>query len=62
MIRILIIEFLLGGVLGAVIFRVTWGFTHNKRTAWALVAILLFLVLVFGTTRLEYPGYWSGPD
>ncbi len=61
MARILIIEFLLGGILGAIVFRLAWEFTKSKRIAWVVVALVIVVVLVLGAGKLEYIEGWSSP-
>ena len=59
MARILIIEFLLGAVLGAVVFRLAWGFTRSRRVAWVVVGLIAMAVALLGTRTLEFPQYWG---
>ena len=54
MVRVLIIEFLLGGVLGAIVFRLVWEWTKSKRIAWTVVVLFIVIVLVLGAGKLEY--------
>ncbi|HVC30782.1 MAG TPA: hypothetical protein VND24_06315 [Steroidobacteraceae bacterium] len=50
MIRILIIEFMLSGVIGAVVFRLAWAFTKQTKPAWgAIIVVAIVVVLVPGS-------------
>ncbi len=47
MLRILIIEFVLAGTIGAVCFRLAWAVTKNLWLAWGIVLILAILLSLF---------------
>ena len=47
MLRILIMEFVLAGTIGAVCFRLAWAVTKNGRVAWGIVLILAILLSLF---------------
>ncbi|MDE3023410.1 MAG: hypothetical protein KGI54_16440 [Pseudomonadota bacterium] len=44
MLRILIIEFILAGTIGAVCFRLAWAVTKSRWVAWGIVLILAILL------------------
>jgi len=47
MLKILIIEILLSGVLGAILFRLIWALTRSKTGSWAGVLIAAVIIIVF---------------
>lgn len=47
MYKILIIEILLSGVLGAILFRFIWALTRSKAGSWTGVLIAAVIIIVF---------------
>ncbi len=47
MLKILIIEILLSGVLGAILFRLLWALTRSKAGSWAGVLIASVIIIIF---------------
>lgn len=62
MLRILIIEILLTGIIGAVLFRLAWALTKKKTVSWASVLVLAAVIMLFvpghidETLIVEYGG------
>lgn len=46
MVRILVIQCMLAGLLGAIAYRLAWAFGQSRKLAWA-VAIILAAVVLF---------------
>jgi hypothetical protein len=46
MVRILVIQCILAGLLGAIAYRLAWAFGHSRKLAWT-VAIILATVVLF---------------
>lgn len=47
MLRILIIELVLAGMIGAVCFRLAWALTKNRGVAWGIVLVEAILLSLF---------------
>jgi len=47
MLKILSIEILLSGVLGAILFRLVWALTRSKAAAWSGVLIASAILMIF---------------
>ena len=47
MLRILIIEILLTGIIGAVLFRLAWALTKKKTVAWTSILIVAAAIMLF---------------
>ena len=45
MVRILVVQCMLAGLVGAITFRLAWAFGHSRKLAWT-VAIILAAVLL----------------
>ena len=45
--RILIIEFILIGIIGAVFYRLAWAFTSKHSVSWAVVLIIMAAMYFF---------------
>lgn len=53
MLRILIIEFILAGIIGAVFFRLTWAVTKKFKVTWGVVLIAAILLLLLASGSIE---------
>jgi len=47
MLKILIIEVLLSGVLGAILFRLIWALTRSKVGSWTGILIAAIVIMIF---------------
>lgn len=47
MIRILIIELIMSGVIGAVFYRLAWAFTSKHKVSWSIILIIMTALLFF---------------
>lgn len=53
MIRILLIEVLLFGLLGAIVFRLLFAFIRRMAIAWAISVLLIVVITIFIGTRVD---------
>ena len=47
MIRALIIEFLLSGVIGAIVFRLSWAASKRNLMSWGVVLVVVAMTVIF---------------
>lgn len=47
MMRILIIEFIFSGIIGAVFYRLAWAFTSKHSVSWIVVLIIMAVLYFF---------------
>jgi len=53
MIRILLIEVLLFGLLGAIVFRLLFAFIRRMAIAWAISVLLIVVITIYIGARID---------